>query len=472
VFLFLVEKRKIPIALPGTSRVTIAVLPFDNLSGDPAQEYFSDGITEELSTQLARLNPSRLGVIARVTAFRYKKSSKSIQEIANELGVQYLLEGSVRHDGDRVRITTQLIRASDQTHIWAQNYDRDLKDILALQSEVSESVAREVGLHVGEGIARPKPVDPWHYRAYLLAKSLAAHGNYRSAVEQLTDVAAKNPNDPEVWSSIGLVYLNIAGRFAPQKPAMTKAREAVNRALALDPNAIHPIAVNAAIKFYYDYDFQGAEAGFQRALEIDPDDATINFPYAMLLSASGRREEARKQAERLSLLEPASEQFACSRARIDYYGGRSEAVVADLDRTHPNNPSVLVTCYWFALAALQKQRTAEPLAAAERLAAIDFPEQQGIAAYLYGKLGKRQEAMDVLKKMEDRRARGEWISSYNLAQAHLGLGNYDRALDLLEQAANEPSGMLVYLKCDPMYEPLRSNPRFTALMRKVHIPGL
>lgn len=470
VFLYLANKRTIP-APQGKSRITLAVLPFTNLSGDSSQEYFSDGITEELSTQIARVNPKRLGVIARLTASRYKNSNKSISDIGKELGVQYLLEGSVRHENNRVRISAQLIRASDQTHVWAANYDRDLKDILAVQSEVAQAVASEVGLKVAPGVTAVRQVNPDIYRSLLLAKSLAFTGNYEEAVRRLDQLAAKDPDNPEIWTNIALVYLNLAGRFVPPDQAMPKAMEFAQRALALDPNFSAALGMIGSIKFYYQYDWSDLDAAYRRALENDPGDSRSHSLYANYLAASGRSEEALAEAELLETLEPSSEMFSCASARIHYYAGRSDVAVAMADRFLRPGGGIAQGCYWFALAGLQQGRNDLALIVANQFQSSELQERIGVAGYFYGRLGKRDQAESLLQKLEARRNSGQWVSDFNIGMVQLGLGNYGEALASLEAAAKEPSGMLVYLKTDPMYDPLRSNPRFTALMRRVHIPG-
>jgi TolB-like protein/DNA-binding winged helix-turn-helix (wHTH) protein len=455
------------------SRTTIAVLPFENLSGNPAQEYFSDGITEELSTQLARLNPGKLGVIARITATRYKHTDKTVRQIGEELGVEYVVEGSVRQDGERVRITTQLIRVSDQTHLWAENFDRDMRDLLALQSDVARNVAREIGVKVGSGYAgRGRVVDPEIITAYVMSKSLLSREGYEEARKYLEQLTISKPDDPEVWSALAFSYFNLAGRVMPQREAIARAKVAIEKALALDPNSPRVHSINAMIKFNYEADWKGSEIEHLKAIEADPSDARSHAFYALFLVANGRVEEAKDRWEYMKTLEPPRELFSCAQARLQYYAGESAEVVVNYRERFEADPKQHVSCYWYALAALQQNKFSGLRDGADRMvAASELQEYRSIAGYIYGRIGEQQKAREQLRFLEERRSRGQWVSAYNLALIHEGLGEQKRAMELLEEAAKEPQGMLVYLKIDPIWAPLRSQPRLAALMKKVGIPG-
>jgi tetratricopeptide (TPR) repeat protein len=419
------------------------------------------------------LNPGRLGVIARMTATRYKRSDKSVRQIGNELGVEYLVEGSVRRDGEHVRITAQLVRASDQTHLWASNYDRNMGDLLELQSEVARAVAREIGVKVAGPIPRRGgQLSPEIITSYVMMKSLLSRDGYEEATKYLEQLTVSKPDDPEVWSALAMCYFNLAGRVVPQREAIEKAKYAVDRALALDPDYPRAHSVRAIIGFIYDKEWQTAEAEHLRAIEADPSDARSQMSYALFLMATGRLREAEQREALVNTLEP-PQPFSCASTRLQYYAGKSADVVAKHAARFAQSPQLHVHCYWYSLAAVQQKHTDGIREAADRLAAAsELQEFRSIAGYLYGRIGNERAAREQLKFLQERRKRGQWISAYNLAIIHTGLGEYSRAIDLLEEAAKEPNGMLVYLKVDPMWEPLRSSPRFAALMRSAGIPTI
>ena len=285
-----------------SNRIALAVLPLRNLSGDPAQEYFSDGLTEELIGQLARIDPDHLGIIARASAMKYKQSSKGISQIARELGVTYLLEGSVRRDGDRVRISAALIRASDQTSLWTDAYDHDLRNVLKLQAEVAEAVAKEIALKVSSGerarLARSGPVDPEAFSAYLRGRYLwnrRSPDALQKAIHCFQESIAHAPDYAPAHAGIADCYAILASAHVgvlPPIEGMPRAIAAAEKALQLDPELADAHASLGNARFRYEFDWSAAEHSLKRALELNPAYAPALQWHSSLLQTVDRIDES------------------------------------------------------------------------------------------------------------------------------------------------------------------------------------
>jgi len=273
-----------------SGRLMLAVLPFENLTGDASQEYFSDGLTEEMITQLGRVDPSRLGVIARTSVMHYKKSPKALAEVGQELAVQYALESSVRRDGDRVRVTAQLIQLKDQTHLWAQEYDRELKDLLVVQSDISREIASEIERALGaeqRDFPANTAMSPQRYEAYdLYLKGLffwnkRTGDGFRQAIQYFQQATVKDPNYAPAFALLADAYA-IQGAYNAAPPAefVAKARAAARRAVELDDRSAEAHTALALIVQNHDYDWQTSEREFRRAIELNPSYATAHHWYA------------------------------------------------------------------------------------------------------------------------------------------------------------------------------------------------
>jgi TolB-like protein/DNA-binding winged helix-turn-helix (wHTH) protein len=286
------------LATPANGKIMLAVLPFENLSGDPAQEYFSSGLTEEMITQLGRLDPGRLGVIARTSAMQYKDAHKDVRQIGSELGVDYLLEGSVRREGNRVRISAQLIQVRDQSHQWAADYDRDLRDILALQSEVAGAIAQQIRLQLTpEQHARlqnARTLNAEAYESYLKGRffwNKRTVEGHQKAIEYFQKAVALDPNYAQAYAGLADAYALLgswANPVMPRGEAMGQARAAAQKALSLDDSLSDAHASLGFVKMHYDWDFAGAEKEFQRAIALNPGYATAHHWYAYDLAALAR----------------------------------------------------------------------------------------------------------------------------------------------------------------------------------------
>ncbi|MGB7330453.1 MAG: winged helix-turn-helix domain-containing protein, partial [Terriglobales bacterium] len=462
-------------------RIMLAVLPFENLTGDAGQEYFSDGLTEEMISQLGDLDPGHLGVIARTSVMHYKHSQESIPQIGKDLGVQYVIEGSVRRDSERVRITAQLIQVKDQSHLWAREYDRELGHLLQLQAEIAREVANEIEFSLSgrrpikpaREAAAPVP-DPTSYEAYDLYlkgryfwNKRTADG-FRQAADYFQQAIDKDPNYGRAYAGLADTFTLMSTWYVgPQSELMPKARAAALRALELDESLAEAHASLALIKENYDYDWPGSEKEFRRAIQLGPQYATAHQWYAEFLSWQGRFEEAFAESEQARQLDPLSPIIATDYASILYNSRQYDSAVKqclsvlELDPNFHHAREMMIPFY------LQLGRYDEAVDVINRLAARDQgPWVWAWRAAVYSRLGHAEEAHRELVKVEQvPSSRADRTPT--LLLAYSGTGQKERVLDLLERAYSERSNAVVQIKVDPMYDPVRDDPRFKDLLRRV-----
>jgi TolB-like protein/DNA-binding winged helix-turn-helix (wHTH) protein/Tfp pilus assembly protein PilF len=461
-------------------RVMLAVLPFENLTGDAGQDYFSDGMTEEMIAQLGRLDPQHLGVIARTSVVHYKHGQEQLDQIGRELGVQYLLEGSVRRDSDKVRISAQLIQVKDQTHVWARQYDRKLINLLALQGEIAQEIANGIQLTIGD----PKRIDSAHqaslspeaYEAYdLYLKGLYFWNKrtvqgFQQAIEYFQQAVAKDPNSARAYAGLADSYALMGGySLAPQNEFMPKARAAAQRAVKLDDRLAEAHTSLALVTENYDWDWQNAGKEFRWAIQLDPNYATAHQWYAEYLAYQGRFDEALAEIERARQLDPLSLIIATDTGAILYFSRQYDRAIkqfrAVLDM-EPNFPRA----HLLVFAYVQKGLFADALADIEKWRRIDdAPGILAIEAYVYGRSGQRVEARRALEKLQQLNRRRQMDPAANVL-AYVGMDKKDEAFAWLQRAYLEHSNALTALKVDPIYDPLRSDPRFQELLRRVGLP--
>ena len=467
--------RNQPSAQPG--RMMLAVLPFQNLTGDAAQEYFSDGMTEEMITQLGNLDPQHLGIIARTSVMHYKSGQAPLDQIGRELGVQYVLEGSVRRDSDKVRITAQLIQMKDQTHLWARQYDRDLSNLLVLQGEIAHEIADEIQLTLGdhkEITASSQPsLSAQTYEAYDLYLKGRYFWNqrtiegFRRAIWYFQQSIYKEPNYARSYAGLADSYTLLNSYTgAPQTKFMPKARAAAVKALELDENLAEAHTSLALITENYDWDWQTAEKEYRRAIELNPNYATAHHWYAEYLAWRGRFDEAFQESEKARKLDPLSLIIAVDNGQILYYSRQYDRAIAKfrtvLDRDANFRTGLMIGPYD------QKGMFADALADCERWRRSygDSPFNLSILAYIYGRSGQPARARHALAELQALNRR-QPMDPAVISWAYLGLGDNDQALAWLEKAYAQHSNAMVTLKVEPRYDPLRSDPRFHDLMRRV-----
>jgi TolB-like protein/Flp pilus assembly protein TadD len=462
------------------ARRRVAVLPFDNLSGDPEQEYFSDGLTEEMISKLGRLHPERLGVLARTTMMKYKGTTKSVNEIDNELNVDYLLEGSVRKEGQRVRITAQLVKVSDQTHLWAESYDRTIEDILAVQIEVAEKIARSLAVELlpveQSALIRSSTANPDAHDAYLRGRYFwnkrteegfsKAIESYQQAINMDSGYAAAYAGLAECFDTIGW-YGGL-----PAEEAYHKAHAAALHALEIDDRLAEAHAALAYAKHFYEWDWEAIEKEYQKALELDSNYVTARHWYALFLASMGRFGEALVQMDSALELDPLSLVINSHLGWILYFARLNERAVRQLEETVAMDPQFAIGRYFLGMA--YEQRRGYDAAIKEFEAARTFGgEHPGPIAYLVhasGLAGKMTEARRYMKDLKNT-ARRRHVSPYFFALAYVGIGENEMAFASLDDAYRERSGWLVNLNIDPALDPIRPDPRFADIVRRVGLPS-
>jgi pentatricopeptide repeat protein len=457
-------------------RIRLAVLPFENVGADPEQEFFSDGLTEEMISELGRLNPGRLGIIARTSAMQYKHSGKRIDEIGKELAVDYVLEGSVRRVGNRSRITAQLIHVGDQTHLWAQSYDRELGDIFEMQREVAQHVADSLAFELlPEAQARRRFVVPEAHEAYLRGRYFWNRGNDAGAWKAIEWFERALEHDPQY----ALAYSGIAdchGRLVwfsatPPLQGGAKAKMAASRALEIDPELSEAHASMALVHFWYEWDWAAAEREFRRATEARPNYADAHNWYAAFLNAMGRCDEAVSEQKLAEELDPLSLTIAMNGADPHYFRRRFDPAIEHLQRVLRREPRFFPAQYNLGRAYALKGLYTEAVAAFENAARLSGNRQATAAlAYAYARAGKPDEAKKILEEMEQAAA-VRYLASPQFALIHIGLGETGKALDRLEQGLEERSYFMIYLRADPFYDELRSHPRFIGLLDRLGFPA-
>jgi TolB-like protein/Flp pilus assembly protein TadD len=458
-----------------SEKTLLAVLPFENLSGDRDQEYFSDGLTEEMITQLGQLNPEKLGVIARTSAMRYKGSKKSARRIGQELGVEYLLEGGVRRAGRRVDITAQLIQVSDQTHLWARKYERGMGDILAIQSDVAAAIANEIKIKLAPQaearLERTSIVEPQAYEAYLRGRYLWNQRTEKALHKSLQQFKESIKRDPEyapAYAGMADAYLSLLDdSYLPPRAATAQARHWAGKAITIDEAFAEPHS-SLGHAHYHEFEWKEAEREFQQSIALNPNYPSAHFYYALYLVAVGRHEEAVAQARKALALDPVSLAVQTNVAIINYRAGRNDQAVEegcrvlDIDRTYAHAHYVLGRAY------VQKGMNREAIQSSRRAVALEGSNLRYVAslAYIYGISGKRNNASELLDKIR-RIMRKRYVSAYLVAICYVGLGKKDEALSWLARAYEERSAENPFVNVDPRLAVLRVDPRFWQILRKL-----
>src|SRR5579864_151270 len=468
-------------ARPASGKIRMVVLPFANLSGDSQQDYFSAGLTDEMITQLGRLDPDHLGVIAAETS--KVSASKPLAELGRTLNVQYALEGSVRRGGNEVRINIQLIQVSDQTHIWANSYTGDLRNILNVQDEVAAAVANQirVALPVGSTSNReaktkaPRAVNPEAYDAYLRGQLYWTNrGDIHKGIEAYQKAIDKDPNYALAYAGLARAYA-LLGQvpYDDMRPvdAKPKAREAAEHALQLDPQLGEAHSVLANVSFSYDWDFEAAEREFQRAFALNQNDATAHSWYSHFNMLRGHLPVALQENSRALDLDPVSPLFNTVRAEIYYNSRQHDSAIDQANRAIEQYPTYWLAYIWLGSAYREKRLYAQALEqfSEARKLSSDHPVIIALHGHTLALAGDHAGARKALADLQTL-AQSRYVSSLYFAAVYTGLGEKSAALDWLEKAYRERNDRLLYLNVDPMADPLRSEPRFRDLMKRLHLP--
>ena len=458
---------------------SLAVLPLENLSHDPEQEYFAEGMTDALTTEMAQIGGLR--VISRTSAMQYKDAKKPLPQIARELNVDAIMEGSVLRSGSNVRVTAQLIQASPEQHLWAKSYESDLRDVLSLQSQVALSVANEIRVKLTEEEASrlrkpPRPVDRDAHDAYLRGRYYWNSGELQDlskARDYFQQAIVKDPMYAPAYAGLADYYSVLPFyTSAPPDEVFPKAKAAVSKALELDDSLAEAHASLAYILTYYDWNWTGAEREFQRGLALNPNDATVRHRYSRYLSSLGRIDDALSEIRKAQELDPLSLLIKANVGVIYYFGRQYDSAIGQLRKVLEEQPDFSVAHWGLGLAYEQKGIPAEAIAELEKADALSKHGSVNTLASLghaYAIAGQQSKARQILAEL-DTRSKQEPISSYQFALIFTGLGEKDRAFASLEKAFRERSTLLTYLKMDARFDPLRPDPRFADLLRQIGLP--
>jgi len=456
---------------------SLAVLPLANLSGDPEQDYFADGMTDALIAELGQIGALR--VISRTSAMRYKKSDKPLPQIAKELNVDAVIEGSVLRSGDRVRVTAQLIGAVPERHLWARNYERDLRDVLSLQGEIARTIADEVKANVTPDVqarlATARPVNPEAHELCLKGRYLLDRPELEVRMKALTYFQQAIEKDP----GYAMAYLGLASYYdllvsrgeMRGKEAREKAMAAVLKALEISPSLAEAHASLGSIKHWYDWDWAGAESEFKRALELNPNCADAHSEYADYLINMGRPEEAFAEVGRAQQIDPRWPRMD-GRLYHYYWEEREYDKALELGRKklelEPNDPS---SHAWVGWPLVQKRRYAEAISEFERVVSL-APQDlyyKPCLGRVYAEGGRKQEARKIVQELEERYRR-RYMRPYLIALIYMGLRENDKAFEWLERAYEDRDTHLANVKVDPWLDPLHSDPRYQELLRRMNFP--
>jgi len=464
-----------PAVAAGAERLMLVVLPFENLSGGRRHDYFSEGLTEEMISQLARLSPEHLGVIARTSAMQYKSTSKTARQIGRELGVSHLLEGSVRRAGDRVRITAQLIRVSDATHLWAEGYERGLHDILALQAEVARAIAREIRIKLTVGaerrLDRVAALDPDAHEAYLRGRHLwnrRTEDGMRKSIAQYEEAIGRYPDYAMAYAGVADSYVMLACRgMVSAKETFRKAKAAARKALDLDSELGEAHGSLAHVRLH-DWDWEGLERDFQRAIDLHPALSIVYYWYGEFLMSMGRPAEAIAMTRRAQQADPLSPVLGASLGMILYLARQYDEAVKVLRRAHEIDPDHFLPHLRLGLVRLQQTRYAEAIRELKTAARLANHSTETLAALgtAYAMAGMRGAAHKIVDRLQASQAE-HYVLPYNIVKIYAACCDKERALEWLERAYQEGNPDLIELNSEPLLDSLRGEPKFSELMRRI-----
>jgi len=459
---------------PSSQKIRLAVLPFANLTGDPNKEYLADGLTEEMISQLGRLNPEQLGVIARTSVMGYKHKDVRLDQIGRDLSVQYVLENSLRASGNHLRLTAQLIQVKDQTHLWSQDYDYAAKDILNVEDEVAKAVAREIRVRLTsqqqEDLARSHPVNPEAFDAYL-----QGYHFFQGSTDKDADMAAKyferatqlDPSYALAWA-----YLSRARNWQanegllPIEEGRRLAREAVERALSLNPNLAVAHAQVGRIKETVDYDWAGGNASIQRAVTLEPGNPEYLSFAAFSAALLGRFDEALQLGRRAIDLDPLNAGSWEALAEAEFFMGRLDQSAADSKKALEVNPEFWSSPIDLSRTYLLQGRPQDALREIERV------RINAHRAYLYAltyyALGRKKESDAALNELM---TKYHASNAFEIATIYAFRSQTDEAFEWLDRAYAQRDPSMMCTRVEPLLKSLHNDPRFAALLKKLDLPN-
>ena len=466
-----------PAAVPAPGGHRLVVLPFANVSPEPGDEYFVDGMTDELISAVSRI--SGLKVIARTSAMRYKGASKSVAEIGRELNVRTVVEGSVRKAGRSLRIAVRLIDATNEEPIWSQEFDRELADVFAIQREIAQRIARslKVRLRAAESRRLETPatgeVDAYaHYLRGRFYWNQRTSESLEKAVRFFEEALEKDPRFALAHTGLADAHATLALlELVPPSDAFPRARAAAERALALDPALAEAHASLGLVRFQYDRDWDGAERSLRQAIELSPNYAPGHQFYADYLKAMGRFDEALEQMHRAGELDPLSLAIQTGIGHVLYLSRQYDRAIAQYRQATVLDPTFVQAHLWFGRPYLETGRFAEAIQELTKAVELSGGSTISLAVlgHAYASAGNAEKAREILDQLLAR-SRERYLPSYWIALLYTGLGEVDTALDWLERAFEERSSWLVWINVEPRFDRLRAAPRFGDLLRRMGFP--
>jgi len=481
VFVGTVSERSEPSSAGEVERIMLAVLPFKNLSGNKKHDYFCEGVTEEMITQLARISPERLGVIARTSAMQYRSTDKSVRQVGRELGVSYLLEGSVRRARNHVRIAAQLIQVGDETHLWAESYERKLGDILALQNNVAEAVVQEIKLKLGPRererlVVRAAVVDPQAYEACLQGRYLlnrrTLEGMHKS-VRYFQKAIQCDPYYAAAHAGLADSYLTLLdyGHLSTDD-ATRQADAAARKALEID-DTLAEAQTSLGHSAFHQFNWPMTERAYRRALQLNPNYASAHYYYANYLTAVGRAEEALAEARSALALDPVSLPAGANLSNLLYLAGHYEEATEQALRVLEIDPTFYRAYEDLGRTYEQQRKLPQAIAAFRKVVAASgrSPAYLAHLAHAHGLAGERRKAAQLLQEMQ-KRSKTKYVAPHAFAVVFAGLGDKVQTLAWLEKAYLARDEMLPFLRVNPRLAFLHADPRFQDLVRRMKFPKI
>ena len=463
--MLVLRSHRSPKSVPAEKRVMLAVLPFENLSGDPEQEYFNDGLTEETITDLGELSPEKLGVIARTSSMAYKHSNKTASQVGQELGVDYILEGSVRREAERVRISAQLIRVKDQSHIWAQSYDHDIRDILRVQAELGDAITQQVQLKLtaGKNLARSevRVVPPEAYDLYLrglYAWNQFTPASLRKSINYFEQAIGTDPNYAQAYAGLAESYgVLMDWNKLPPVEAYSKSEAAARRAVELDSGSSEAHSALGWQLLSYDRDYADAEKEFQRAVELNSSNADAHDGLANYLAIRGQFGESVAEVRKARNLDPLSLIMNSDLGKMLFYARRYDEAIQQLRFTLDLHPDSFAPHYVLWMLYQAEGHPEEADREFFKMTAGGINPAMAEIQRTYARLGWKGAWQKLLTT--------KLVSSWDIAGVSLVAGDRNQTFSLLQSAADDHLSQVIFLGVDPRYDSLRSDPKFQVLLQ-------
>jgi serine/threonine protein kinase/Tfp pilus assembly protein PilF len=455
---------------------SIAVLPLENLSRHPDQEYFADGMTEALITNLAQIRALR--VVSRTSVMQYKGARKPLPEIARALQADAVVEGAVARFGDRVRVTAQLIESATDRHLWARSYERNVRDVLALQAEVAQAIAEEIRVELSreerERLGEHRRVDPEAYEAYLRGRhhwNRRTENETRKAIEYFHAAIAKDPRYAQAYSGLALAYDTMGTyAFLPPAVAFAEASAAASRALEIDPTLAEAHTAIGGVLFAYRWEWEAAERELRQAITLDPNLSSAYHWYSDFLTSMGRTDESLTMILKAQALDPLSLTISMTVGTRHFYARDYDAAIRQQQKTLELDPTFVPGLRNLGGAYEQKGMYAEAIETYQRAIALSRDDLSASAqlAHALAISGRTEEARKALADLAEQ-SKTRYVSPFSVGAVHVGLGETDRAFEYLDQAYRTRDRGMISLRVSPRLDPIRPDPRFSDLLRRMRL---